>query len=217
MGRVSSLKRRVTITILAVAGLTAIAVWASPALAVPGGVTGLVSATHPDGGTWYTSNSPSFAWDPALADGWAIAGYSVLLDRNPYTDPDTTSDRNSLIYLPRVTYTVGSRPAEARMADLNGDGKPDLAVANYNQQHRERAAQQRQRHLRPQGRLRRRAPAPSSVAAADLNGDGKPDLAVANYSGNTVSVLLNNGNGTFAAKVDYLDGQRTPTRSRRRT
>jgi hypothetical protein len=39
----------------------------------------------------------------------------------------------------------------------------------------------------------------------DFSGDGKADLAVANESG-TVSVLLNNGNGTFAAKVDYTTG-----------
>jgi len=43
------------------------------------------------------------------------------------------------------------------------------------------------------------------LAFSDLNGDGKPDLAVAN-SGNTVSVLLNNGNGSFAARVDYPTG-----------
>ena len=48
---------------------------------------------------------------------------------------------------------------------------------------------------------------PLSVAAADLNGDGRPELAVANsYPDNTASVLLNNGNGTFAARVDYTTG-----------
>ncbi len=41
------------------------------------------------------------------------------------------------------------------------------------------------------------------MAAADLNGDGKPDLAIANTGANTVSVLLNDGDGTFAPKVDY--------------
>jgi hypothetical protein len=36
-----------------------------------------------------------------------------------------------------------------------------------------------------------------SVAAADVNGDGKVDLITANYSDNTVTVLTNNGDGTF--------------------
>ena len=50
---------------------------------------------------------------------------------------------------------------------------------------------------------------PHSVAVEDLNLDGKPDLAVANYAGaggNGVSVLLGNGDGTFAPKVDYAPG-----------
>ena len=37
--------------------------------------------------------------------------------------------------------------------------------------------------------------------AADLNGDGKPDLAGAGV--NSASVMLNNGDGTFRARVDY--------------
>jgi hypothetical protein len=44
---------------------------------------------------------------------------------------------------------------------------------------------------------------PQSVAVADFNGDGKPDVAVANASNHTISVLLNNGNGTFQAPVNY--------------
>ncbi|MCW8823939.1 MAG: VCBS repeat-containing protein, partial [Ignavibacteriaceae bacterium] len=38
---------------------------------------------------------------------------------------------------------------------------------------------------------------PVETATADLNGDGHPDLVVLNYSGSNVSILLNNGNGTF--------------------
>jgi len=39
---------------------------------------------------------------------------------------------------------------------------------------------------------------PASISATDCNGDGKTDLVVANSGNNTVSVLLNNGDGTFA-------------------
>ena len=44
---------------------------------------------------------------------------------------------------------------------------------------------------------------PASVCAADLDGDGDSDLAVANYGSNNVSILKNNGDGTFAAAVNY--------------
>jgi hypothetical protein len=44
---------------------------------------------------------------------------------------------------------------------------------------------------------------PFPVAARDFNGDGILDLAVANWSGNTVSVLLGNSDGTFQTQVSY--------------
>jgi hypothetical protein len=44
---------------------------------------------------------------------------------------------------------------------------------------------------------------PVSVAVSDFNGDGNEDLAVANFTANTVSILLNNGNGTFKSQVSY--------------
>jgi FG-GAP-like repeat/FG-GAP repeat len=47
---------------------------------------------------------------------------------------------------------------------------------------------------------------PQSVAIGDLNGDGKPDLATTNFGVNTVSVLLNRGDGSFQAEVEYPTG-----------
>jgi hypothetical protein len=55
-----------------------------------------------------------------------------------------------------------------------------------------------------------------SLTAADFNNDGKLDLAVANSGANTVSILLGNGDGTFAPKVDYATGQRAHGRRGRR-
>lgn len=44
---------------------------------------------------------------------------------------------------------------------------------------------------------------PTGIASADFNGDSIPDLAVANSIGKSISVLLGNGNGTFATRVNY--------------
>jgi FG-GAP-like repeat/Abnormal spindle-like microcephaly-assoc'd, ASPM-SPD-2-Hydin len=44
------------------------------------------------------------------------------------------------------------------------------------------------------------------VAVADFNGDGKPDVAVVDRASNTVSILLGNGDGTFAAAASYAIG-----------
>ena len=47
---------------------------------------------------------------------------------------------------------------------------------------------------------------PQALATGDFNGDGRLDLVVANSGANTVSILLGNGDGTFAAPVDYPAG-----------
>ncbi len=50
--------------------------------------------------------------------------------------------------------------------------------------------------------------APTGIVAGDFTGDGHLDLAVTNSSANTVSVLLGNGDGTFAPQVTYAVGSR---------
>ena len=44
------------------------------------------------------------------------------------------------------------------------------------------------------------------MAVRDFNGDGIADLAIANAFGNTVSVLLGNGDGSFHAPTSYGTG-----------
>src|SRR5207245_2738785 len=96
------------------------------------------------------------------------------------------------------TFAAGGGPLSVAVGDVNGDGRPDLAVANYssntvsvllgNGDGTFQAAQTFAAGSRP-----------SSVAVGDVNGDGRPDLAVANYSSNNASVLLGNGGGTYEA------------------
>ena len=89
------------------------------------------------------------------------------------------------------------------IADLNADGKLDLAVTGSNTVS----------VLLGNGDGTFGAktdfttgPGPASVAIGDLNADGKLDLAVANLNSSTVSVLLGNGDGTFGAKTDFTTG-----------
>ena len=47
---------------------------------------------------------------------------------------------------------------------------------------------------------------PHSVLSADFNGDGTLDLAVANMGGNSVSVLLGTGSGSFPVASTFAVG-----------
>ena len=49
-------------------------------------------------------------------------------------------------------------------------------------------------------------PGPAALAAVDMNNDGNIDLVVANSGGGNVSVFQGNGDGTFAAHLDYPAG-----------
>lgn len=117
-----------------------------------------------------------------------------------------------------VTYdSGGSRSSSVAVADVNGDGKPDVVVANICLAGSECGAGT-VAVLLGNGDGTFKSPVtyqpggyyPVSVAVADLNADGKPDLAVASNSfannecdGGPVSVLLGNGDGTFQTAVPY--------------
>ena len=119
---------------------------------------------------------------------------------------------------PNSPFPVGTGPSSATSADFDGDGKKDLAVANF-------------------GRLDSSDPSKdvpgsisvelgngdgtfqtardigvgtdahlSSVTNADLNGDGFVDLAATDQTSNKVFVLLGNGDGTFQEKTDFAVG-----------
>jgi hypothetical protein len=47
---------------------------------------------------------------------------------------------------------------------------------------------------------------PESIITADFNGDGKMDLATANYISNNLTVLINNGLGSFSAATNFSVG-----------
>ncbi|HZU30242.1 MAG TPA: VCBS repeat-containing protein, partial [Candidatus Angelobacter sp.] len=47
---------------------------------------------------------------------------------------------------------------------------------------------------------------PVQIIAADFNGDHIPDIATVNGSANTVSILINKGDGTFRSALEFATG-----------
>ena len=102
---------------------------------------------------------------------------------------------------------VGINPNAVVSADFNGDGKLDLASANYSSNNISillntgvgsinfSAATNYSVGLNP-----------TSIVTADFNNDGFKDLAVTNFNINTVSILLGNGTGGFGTVTNFGTG-----------
>ena len=113
---------------------------------------------------------------------------------------------------------AGTTPVAAAAGDLNGDGKPDLVVADNGSQDVGSTDSgavlvylSTGSGFQPVKRFTAGSH-PSSVVIQDVNLDGKPDLIVSdagqlgvNDTGG-MSILLGNGDGTFRAGSSYLGG-----------
>jgi hypothetical protein len=107
------------------------------------------------------------------------------------------------------------------VADVNGDGRPDLIVAYHPFNTVTGSGTLVLLNTTAMGaaipsfaiqQIFANGSGPYSVAAADINGDGQPDLVVANQTNNTVSVLLNTTatgatTPTFGTQTTFATGR----------
>lgn len=91
----------------------------------------LVSTTHPDPAIWYPSNDPTFTWPVASDPTSTIAGYSIALDKNATTIPDTTiepttTDANGDVSKSYTNHADGIWWFHVRAVDAAGNGSTTL-------------------------------------------------------------------------------------------
>jgi hypothetical protein len=126
-----------------------------------------------------------------------------------YRNISTPGSLTTNSFAPRMDLATGATPIGIAVGDLDGDGKPEIVVANFGGttvsifQNTSSIG-----NITFAPRFDLTTPAsPANVAIGDLDGDGKPDLAVADNSG-YISLFRNHsspGNissNTFDARVD---------------
>ena len=109
-----------------------------------------------------------------------------------------------------VFYSVND-PLGVALGDLNGDGKLDVVVTNFNSLATTFGGGVSIFFGNGDGTFQppvfySTGKNPTAVAIGDLNGDGKPDLVVTDVTSGNVSVMLNTGAGAFAAPVQVATG-----------
>jgi hypothetical protein len=101
---------------------------------------------------------------------------------------------------------AGNTPVDVTPGDFNGDGQPDVVVANAGSNSLSVLLNTTPRpasNLFASPTKVKVAGDPSTEVSAALTGNGISDLVVLNKQNSTVSILLGNGDGTFQAAHTY--------------
>jgi hypothetical protein len=130
------------------------------------------------------------------ADGTGSSSVSVLLQ----------DSANPGRFLPAVNYTTGFSPVNVAIGDVNGDGFPDLAVADTTGISILLQNPAARGQFLPLKAIAIGSGGASGVAVADLNGYGMTDLAATTAAGINIYLQNRAAPGTFLAPNTYAVG-----------
>ncbi len=154
----------------------------------------------------YINNGTSIQNANFNIDGVGTIGTGLIVGAGVFGSGAVTTT-GPITFDAKVNYIAGDAAIEINSADFNGDGKPDLATVNRNantvsvlMNNGDGTFATKVDYTTGSGS------GPTEIVAADFSGDGKADVATANKTTGLISVFINNGNGTLAAKVDYTGG-----------
>ena len=166
-------------------------------LVFAGTVAAASTQVTPVSGAVYTFAISGITGDGTLGLNLVDNGSIVDAASNPLTQSNALA-----VFQAQQTYATGSVPVAMVTADVNGDGIPDLVIANRSSNTVSVLLGNGNGTFQHQLTFAT-GTFPDAVACADVTGDGKVDIVVLASQYGTVSVLLGNGNGTFQAQQTF--------------
>ena len=141
--------------------------------------------------------------------------FTDVTSSTPVAAPVTLNTATAMTsLLPQATTSTGANtlPVWTTLADLNGDGKPDLVTSLYlTDSVSVRLGNGDGTFQAASNILIASGFGPAENHLVSLRGDGTLDLIVASFNTNQIAILLGNGDGTFGPPQFYTVGSATNT------